>query len=293
MKLKAKKALIIIFIGLALLMGANVLGYFFPNSAGFNYNWNFDDEESYEDISDEEKSMYLGDLKGLENLTDSDFSQIKSIKIKVATKFSKIVSSDKFSLKIDESEKKDLKAKLENGTLFIQLDKKDSFGFFSFFNLNRKLFQLSLPKNLQLEDFSIKAGVTELKLDSLEIENLNIEVGVSDLKISNLKVNKAFNFKSGVGELNLLNANIHNANFKLGIAELNFTGDLFGENKIESGIGEVNLNLARPANFYTVTSKVDLGESSPNNQSQSTEDKIEIEGGIGEVNINYANSTSL
>lgn len=287
MQVKLKRAFFIILIGLALLGVAKVLGHFFPEKSNFYNLWH------YEDISKNE--FLLEDIKAI-NLDKIDFAQIETFKIVAKKNVLRIINGDEFAIKTP-APLKQVEVKQEGKNLLIEAKSRANGGFFNFFNffgLNKKaLLQIELPQNSSLKLFSIKSGIGEINLKNLEVEAFTIKVGVADINIKDLFVAEEFEFKTGVGELNLKNALIYNANLNMGVGSLNFNGDLYGENKIVSAVGEIKLKLARASHNYSIDSHINIGSQSQLNKNSNVKDKIKLRGALGEIQLNYGSGSGI
>lgn len=278
MTTKVKKSFILIGIGLALLAVAEFLSWAFSLENSSNSFFNFN--RSYQEFS-------MTDADKI-NLAHIDLATIETIQINVNKSFFRIINGENFALKSKIAANK-LKIVQKDGLLSINFRGGFFGNYLSFFGWNRKkALQLEIPQHMNLKKLDVKMGIGEIKLKKLSLKQLNIDVGVAKIKLEDIFISEKFNYDGGIGELNLIDGIVHNANLDLGIGELDFSGDFFGENLIKSGVGEVNLHLARKADFYHISANIGLGETSGKSHNPKAQDKIKIKGGIGEININYA-----
>lgn len=287
MQVKLKKAIFIILIGLALLFVAKVLGHFFPEKNNFYNFWHYGDIMNNEFLLEDTDAIKLDKL---------DFTQIENFEISAKKNLLRIINTDKFAIKT-KIPLKEIHIKQKGNHLLIQTETGTdaSFGsFFNFFGFKKKaILQIEIPQNSKLKSFLIKSGIGKIDLKNLEVESFNIKVEVADINIKDLFVAEEFEFKTGVGELNLKNALIYNANLDMGIGSLNFNGDLYGENKIGAGIGEIKLNLARARHNYYIDSHINIGSQNQFNKNSNAKDKIKLRGVLGEIKLNYGSGSGL
>ena len=97
----------------------------------------------------------------------------------------------------------------------------------------------------------------------------------------------------GAGKMDILSSSFNNLDLKLGVGEFNLSGVLTGNNEIESGIGNVNINLTNGLDSYRIRTEKGVGmikigekEMSNNEIYGSGITNINIEGGIGNISIN-------
>ena len=179
-----------------------------------------------------------------------------------------------------------IKYTYKNNNIYIKESDKD----FNFSSRKQSEIVIGLPKNTKFKLVKIDSGAGKIKLENISTENFDIEIGAGEVKINNLKVTNQTELEGGAGSLTVSNANINDADIDLGTGKFEFTGTMSGINKIDSGIGETNIDLLDELENYTIKASKGLGKININGKEQNTygtgKTKITIDGGIGSININ-------
>ena len=96
------------------------------------------------------------------------------------------------------------------------------------------------------------------------------------------------------GKTELDSCEINNLKANLGRGEFVFSGKLTGKNKIDSGVGAININLMDNKNNYTINVSKGLGSVTLDGQKLEMnrvygtgEYYLDVDGGIGEIIIEF------
>ena len=149
-----------------------------------------------------------------------------------------------------------------------------------------------LPKTNNLNEINIKTGVGKVIIEELNTRKATIDVGVGELKINEINIMNNIKINGGAGTITISKGRINNLSADLGIGEFNADIILTGSNKIDAGIGQINLNLIDNLSNYTFDVEKGIGSIFLNKNKIGTaivgngEHLIDINGGIGEININ-------
>ena len=152
-----------------------------------------------------------------------------------------------------------------------------------------------LPEDILLENVDIDAGAGEVKIESINSDNLNIDFGAGKATINNLVVNKSTRIDGGAGQINILNGSMNNLDLDIGVGEFNLKSKLTGENKIDAGVGEINIDLIGNSDDYKLNLDKGIGKLklSGKNVKSGTygegSNVVNISGGIGNINIEFNN----
>lgn len=152
---------------------------------------------------------------------------------------------------------------------------------------------LYVPEELLLDKVEIDTGAGKVEIDKIYSNKLNIDLGAGETVINHVIVNKEFELNTGAGSLTIKDGEINNLDCDLGVGKSDITGVILGKSEIDSGVGELNINILDYADNYSF--KVSKGVGSINYNGISVKDgsvlgngnnSISISGGVGEININ-------
>lgn len=152
-----------------------------------------------------------------------------------------------------------------------------------------------LPTAMKLHDVEISAGAGTFTADRISAANLNLSLGAGKTKIEQLNITENAQIDGGAGVIEIDNGEINNLNLELGAGQTRMKAELFGKNKVESGVGRLDLILVGGKDRYKFT--VDKGIGSVVIDKKSQEDDavfgggdilIDLESGIGAVEVSFA-----
>lgn len=155
---------------------------------------------------------------------------------------------------------------------------------------------LYLPKNSQFKTVKIKAGAGKIQIENLATDFLSLELGAGETSIQRLNVSENCKIESGAGKVSLLDGRIKNLDLDLGVGKFELTSFLLGSNKINAGIGSLELNLLGNKKDYLIkadkgigTIHVDEAVVSDDSTIGTGENTIKIDGGIGNIDVSFRN----
>lgn len=97
-----------------------------------------------------------------------------------------------------------------------------------------------------------------------------------------------------LGKTELNSCEINNLKADLGMGEFNFSGKLTGKNKINSGVGAINIHLIDSKSNYKIDVSKGIGNVTLDGQKFETdrvygtgESYLDIDGGIGKIKIDF------
>lgn len=154
---------------------------------------------------------------------------------------------------------------------------------------------ITLPDNLKFQNVSIDAGAGTITIDKITTDIFDLDLGAGSVNINDLTAGSKSDIDSGAGELAISNAKINNLNLDLGVGAFTFSGTLTGQNQIDAGVGEVNINLFDNLSNYRLTLDKGIGSITINDEEikghrtyGTGTNTIDIDGGVGEININFS-----
>ena len=155
---------------------------------------------------------------------------------------------------------------------------------------------LYLPKNSQFKTVKIQAGAGKIQIENLVTDFLSLELGAGETSIQRLNVSENCKIESGAGKVSLLDGRIKNLDLDLGVGKFELTSSLLGSNKINAGIGSLELNLLGNKKDYLIkadkgigTIHVDEAVVSGDSTIGTGENTIKIDGGIGNIDVSFRN----
>lgn len=155
---------------------------------------------------------------------------------------------------------------------------------------------LYLPENSQFKTVKIQAKAGKIQIENLVTDSLSLELGAGETSIQRLNVSENCKIESGAGKVSLLDGRITNLDLDLGVGKFELTSSLLGSNKINAGIGSLELNLLGNKKDYLIkadkgigTIHVDKAVVSDDSTIGTGENTIKIDGGIGNIDVSFRN----
>lgn len=223
-------------------------------------------------------------LEKLNNLNIND--NVKKMAIELNSTNLIIKNAEEFKV---ETNNEKLKYKQNNETLFIE-DKTKWYDSNNNYNLI-----IYLPSSFNLNSTRIENGAGKIDIDELNTNYLYLDLGAGKVEINRLTVTKDAEINGGAGEIIIDNSNINDLDLEMGVGKLTLTSILTGENEINAGVGEINLNLIGSLEDYKINLDKGIGNANLNNEKMKDDiyygtglNEIEINGGVGNININLS-----
>lgn len=155
---------------------------------------------------------------------------------------------------------------------------------------------LYLPENSQFKTVKIQAKAGKIQIENLVTDSLSLELGAGETSIQRLNVSENCKIESGAGKVSLLDGRITNLDLDLGVGKFELTSSLLGSNKINAGIGSLELNLLGNKKDYLIkadkgigTIHVDEAVVSDDSTIGTGGNTIKIDGGIGSIDVSFRN----
>lgn len=238
---------------------------------------------------------YLGNIftneKNVEtkDLKEVTLPETNANKIKIELASSTFIIKEGTNLKLESNHSK-ITTKEEDG--YLKIKEKQNWNI----NKTTKQIVLTLPKNRVLEYLEIETGAGLFEIESLKVNELDLDLGAGKVKIDNLEVYKSANIDGGLGEIIINKSKINNLELNMGIGKLTLNTHLFGNSKIEAGMGNIDLNVLGNKEIYTLKLEKGIGsiqvdgERIENSTFGAGLNVLNVEGGIGSININFKES---
>ncbi len=152
-----------------------------------------------------------------------------------------------------------------------------------------------LPEDFSFQKVSFETGASDITGELLNTQYLELDIGAGVITLDKLDVTKKAEIDCGAGEFILKSGTLHNLDFSLGVGSADITAVLKSNADIESGVGELKLNLTDSKENYTFNVETGLGSISYDGASVkgetllgNGETKVKLEGGVGSVDISFA-----
>lgn len=204
-------------------------------------------------------------------------------------------TSVKFRL-VDEGEPVRIETNNEYVTTWIDMDGRrlnvveKSHGLFGWGGKGEVI--VYVRKNVSFEKVRIEVGAGELDIEKLDTRVLDLDLGAGRTEIRALKVSERAAIDGGAGYLAIKQAEMQNAHLELGVGKAEIEASLKGDNKIDSGVGKVELKLVGREQDYRIEVEKGLGSIELNGEKLkdgstwgSGKNKVEIDSGVGAVEI--------
>lgn len=231
-----------------------------------------DIEYSYED----------GRTEKIEKSFDS--VEIANLKINLAYSSLTIKQGENFHV---ETNSKDVEFKQRGNELIVK--EKDR----NFFTVKSKRTTIvTIPKDTILNNVDIETGAGKIDIEKLSAKNLSLELGAGKMTIQDLQVTQKAKIDGGAGKVDILSGSINNLDLEMGVGSFKLVSELSGNNKIDAGIGKLELELKNGLDKYTIRANRGIGtikigdkEITDNVEYGSGETNVKINGGIGSIDI--------
>ena len=211
-------------------------------------------------------------------------SQITSMKIDLAYAVLTIRQGEKFAV---EANTTNIESKQNSNQLVVKEKNANLY-----VKRNPRTVIVTLPKNVVLENARIKAGSGEIQIEKLDCQNLDLSMGAGKMTVQELQVVQKAKIEGGAGKVEILSGEMNNLDLEMGIGSFKLVTVLTGNNKIEAGVGKLDLNLTDGIENYTIKASKGIGAitiSGKEVKDGSTygqgKTNVKINGGIGNITI--------
>lgn len=187
-----------------------------------------------------------------------------------------------------ETNNKYINSKQDKNKLYIK-EKKHNL----IHNNNSELI-LYIPNDFVFDGVSIQTGVGKVNIETLSTKQLYLKLGAGKVDINNLNASENAKIDGGAGDININAISINNLDLDMGVGKLALIAKLIGNNKINSGVGKINLSLIGTLEDYEISldkgigkATIDGNDMKDNNTYGTGINKLDIDGGIGNIDIEF------
>lgn len=185
-----------------------------------------------------------------------------------------------------ETSNKYINSKQDNNKLYIE-EKRHNW----FQHDNGELI-IYIPSDFIFDGVSIETGAGQVNIETLSTKQLYLNLGAGKVDINNLIVLENTKIDGGAGEINIDAISMNSLDLDMGVGKLSLTSKLTGENKIDCGIGKINLSLIGSLEDYEIFLDKGIGKATINGNKMNADNtygtgsnKLDIDGGIGSIDI--------
>ena len=230
-----------------------------------------------------DKNIVTEELK----VISSEVKEISTLKIDLSCTNLDVKIGDNFKVETNNSK---ITFTNDNGSVKIKEENRN------WLNNNKESnLIIYIPRDMiAIDETKIETGAGKINIEKLNTQSLYLELGAGDVYIKNLTVTKEAKIDGGLGRTELKSCEINNLKANLGMGDFVFNGKLTGKNKIDSGVGAININLMDNKNNYTINVSKGLGSVTLDGQKLEMdrvygtgENYLDIDGGIGEIKIGF------
>lgn len=157
---------------------------------------------------------------------------------------------------------------------------------------NQRTITITIPVDTVMDTVSIEAGAGEIQIEKMATKNLDLEIGAGTVNITDLQVTQKAKIEGGAGRLEMLSGEIANLDLEMGIGDLMLATSLSGNNKIDAGIGKLELTLTDGLDNYVIRAnkgigsiKIDGNEINNNVEYGNGKTHLKINGGMGSIEV--------
>lgn len=161
------------------------------------------------------------------------------------------------------------------------------------YSKNAKLI-IYLPTGNSLTNLSLDGGAGQVSLNDITTDHLKLQLGAGNSEINNLTVKNSSSIEGGAGNLSIYRGRIKNLDLDLGVGNVTIEAELLGQNKIEAGIGNLNVNLLGKKDNYQIKATKGIGKITINDASVKADttfgngdNYLNLNGGIGNITVSF------
>lgn len=250
-------------------------------------------DEDWDFTSDNPISLKTGSLKGIKNVDIS----IKAGHLQIETSG----DSDYIEVITENIDEGNFLIKEKGDTLMFNDVTPKSF-IKKIWTWNNRHIQIKMiiPANFAIEKLTVCTGAGRSIIKEIKTEKLILDCGVGDVIFKYSEIKNKTLINAGVGTIRITDSVLNNLNFNSGVGSFEFHGKLYGKNRIEGGIGEINMMIENNIEDYKFDFDMGLGSITVNgdnlksfgkhigNKNSDAPNSIFIEGGLGRINVEFA-----
>ena len=163
----------------------------------------------------------------------------------------------------------------------------------------RETLEITVPNRL-IHEIDVELGTGNVEVTGIDANMLEVEIGAGSVTLDQVTVHSQTELEVGTGDLETMDSVFYNnIDLVCGAGDVSVNGTLLGDSKIESGIGNVTLDLANKREDYSISSEGGMGDLTIDGETMgngflseykkeySNRYALELEVGMGDTEINF------
>lgn len=233
-----------------------------------------------------ESSNIIQNEVGRDEKTEKEFDNTQIAKLKIDIEYATLTiqQGDKFKVASNTS---NIEAKQTEDELVIR---EKNVNLFRQNNPRRVI--ITVPKDTILDTIKIEAGAGEINIEKLECKKLDLDIGAGRTTIQDLNITQKAKIEGGAGRVEILSGEIANLDLDMGVGAFKLVSSLSGDNKINAGVGRLEIVLKDGMDKYTIKTNKGIGSITVDGKQATDgavygkgENNIKVEGGVGSIVI--------
>lgn len=284
----------------SVLLGAVLTGVFweqivenrdeFTIEIGENIRYHFDgwNRDGVHYSEKDANSSYSFTVDG--NVMDS----VTALDFEIAVGDISIVEGDTMSITVTDMIDGTITSEVENGVWYIRDSLLHSGSTYARYEPQ---IEITIPADCSLSRAAIEIAAAKVVAEKLSADVVSLDVGAGSVKLTGLQANESCKIKVGAGELKVYSFDGKNISVENGVGLVYISGRITGNNKVDCGIGSVEIVLTdREKIDFSYSIDCSIGEVKVGNNTYSgkvkdsdynkdVEDYFDLKCSIGQITL--------
>ncbi len=174
----------------------------------------------------------------------------------------------------------------QNGKVVYVKEKEE--GFFADWLGEQGEVKVFLPEDMLLTKVSVNMGAGAIEARDLKAEELELSLGAGRTELVGLEALSRAKIDGGAGLLIVREAKLHGLTLDMGVGKVEIAARLEGTNKVNAGVGKLELTLIGEEDDYQVSFDQGIGAMTQQGISLNNpngKNRVEIDGGVGAIDL--------
>lgn len=238
----------------------------------------FDDRDDGEIVPGTAEVIEIGDITG-EKITGLHIDvKATSVTLELGEKLAVIADDETVAVS-------------QNGNALYVREKEVHF--WSGWSWNDKEIRVVLPRDEgELEMLRVNNGAGRVMISGLVARNLELDLGAGRAELNQVKAIERAKINGGAGHLAVRESELHDLDLDMGVGKVELGAKLTGNNRIDAGIGKLELDFSGKLDEYKIKVEKGLGSIELNGEKLSNgairgegDTLVDIDGGVGAIEI--------
>lgn len=211
---------------------------------------------------------------------------LKVLEVDVKAAAVRLVEADEFRVETNNAR---MTQRYENGRLQLI---EESFDFWN--DEWESELVIYWPHDLKLEEFTLSTGAAQVQLGEIAAQEVKLNLGAGRAEIAKLTATKRAEINGGAGVLEISDGELNDLDLDMGVGRMTLNARLTGNNKINAGLGRLEIGLQGEPEDYTIKVNKGLGAIRLDGQELQDEQiygqgaaRVEIDGGVGAIEVRF------